>query len=136
MFTWKDFLSFLINYNSFTCGITKTTCVSLLHLMRAIAHASTRATSLMRVKNSTCHLRLWYSLSAKMQQRKWRTITSNLIVDHFSSTFVKLSLAWILHFYKWFYYKGKFLVRSEYYNEFGKYRPSSVSTILEPREST
>ena len=36
------------------------------------AHASTRTTSLMRVKNSTCHLCLWHLLSGTWQQRKWK----------------------------------------------------------------
>ena len=109
---------------------------SLLHLMPAIAraHASTRATSFMCVKNSTCHLCLWHLLSGTWQQRKWKREQTHQIVDHFSFTFVDLSLAWMLHFYQWLQIKRKFLVRSEYYDEFGIYQPSRVSTILEPRE--
>ena len=55
--------------------------ISLLHLIRAIArsHASTRATSLMRTKNSTRHFSLWYLLSGTFKWRKWkkRSETSN-----------------------------------------------------------
>ena len=75
----------------------------LLHLMCAIlrAHASTRATSLMRVKNSTHHLCfvtlvVW---DIGMKKIKEKTKTSNLIVDHFSLNFVnffKLSLNVVL----------------------------------------
>ena len=46
---------------------------SLLQLMRAItcAHASTRAPSLKRVKNSMCHFCL-SPLSGKLERRKWK----------------------------------------------------------------
>ena len=37
----------------------------------------------------------------------------------FSLTFVKLSLAWMLYFHVWLQNKGKFLVWTEYYNQFG-----------------
>ena len=88
---------------------------SLLHLMRAIAsaHASTRATSLMRVKNSMRHslrlmtLIIWDIGTKKMKER---TKTSNLTVDHFSLTFVSL----MLYFHVWLQNKGKCLVCSEY----------------------
>ena len=52
----------------------------------AHAHASTHATSLMRVKNSMHHLCLW-------NEENERTEKSNLIVDHFSLTFLNSSLA-------------------------------------------
>ena len=61
--------------------------VSLLHLMRAIAraHASKRATSLMRVKNSMRHTSAYgtYCLGhwKRKKQIKERAKTSNLIVD-------------------------------------------------------
>ena len=47
---------------------------SLLHLMRAItrAHASTRAISLMRVKNSIHHFCFWHLLSGTLERRKWK----------------------------------------------------------------
>ena len=45
----------------------------------------------------------------------------------FSLTFVNLYLAWMLYFYECLQNKGKFLVRSEYYNQFGIYQPSRVS---------
>ena len=73
----------------------------------------------------------WDNATKKMKER---TKASNLIVEHFSLTFVNLSLVWMLRFYEWLQNKEKFLVRSEYYNQFGIYRPSRVSTILEPRE--
>ena len=56
--------------------------------MRVIirAHASTRTTSLMRVKNSTCHFRFdTYSLKHWNEENE-RTKTSNLIVYQFSLT--------------------------------------------------
>ena len=59
----------------------------------ASVHASTHATSLMRVKNSMCHLGLWHLLSETMEQKIEGIKTSNLIVVHFSLTFVTLSLA-------------------------------------------
>ena len=40
----------------------------------------------------------------------------------------------MLLFYERLQNKRKFLVRSKYYSQFGIYRPSRVSTILEPRE--
>ena len=52
----------------------------------ARAHASTHGTSLMRVKNSMHNLCLW-------NEENERTEKSNLIVDHFSLTFLNLSLA-------------------------------------------
>ena len=73
-------------------------------------HASTHTTSLMHVKDSMHHLRLWHWLSGTLQQRKWKKEQkSNLIVGHFSLTFVKLSLASMLLFYEWLQNKGKFL---------------------------
>ena len=56
----------------------------------------------------------WDNVTKKMKER---TKTSNLIVDHFSLTFVNLSLAWMLYFYVWLQNNEKFLVRSEYYNQ-------------------
>ena len=49
---------------------------SLLHLMRAITHthASTRATSFTRVKNSMRHFCLWYLLSWVFEWRKWKKV--------------------------------------------------------------
>ena len=48
--------------------------ISLLHLMHVIAHPhpGTLATSLMRVKNSTCHFCLWHLLSGTLEWKKWK----------------------------------------------------------------
>ena len=59
---------------------------SLLHLMRAItrAHASTLASMLMRVKNSTRHFCLWRLLSGTLEWRKWKkdkTLNEMIIVN-------------------------------------------------------
>ena len=40
----------------------------------------------------------------------------------------------MLYFYEWLQNKRKFLVKSEYYNQFGICQASRVSTILEPPE--
>ena len=55
------------------------------------------------------------------KKMKERTKTSNLIVDFFSLTCVNLSLAWMLYFHVWCQNIGKFLVLSEYYNQFDIY---------------
>ena len=105
--------------------------------MCAIAHvdASSQSASLMHLKKSMCHFCLWHLLSGTSEQRKWKkTKTPNLIVDSFSLTFVNLSLAWMLYFHVWCQNIGKFLVLSEYYNQFDKYQPSCVS-FLEPQQS-
>ena len=60
-----------------------------------------------------------------------RIKTSNVIIDHFSLTVVNFSLAWMLYFHEWLQSKGKFLARSESFNQFGIYQPSYVSTIVE-----
>ena len=108
----------------------------LLDLMREIVrtHASTRATSLMRVKRAhatyvydTYCLRHW-------NKENERPIKSNLIADQFSLTFVNLSLAWMFYFHVWLQNKGKFLVWREYYNQFGTYQRSHVS-LFEPQQS-
>ena len=49
---------------------------------------------------------VWDNATKKMKER---TKTSNLIVDHFSLTFVNFSLAWMLYFYEWCQDKGKSL---------------------------
>ena len=105
----------------------------VLHLIRTITrtHNTTRATSLMCVKNSTGTLTVW---STAMKKMKERTKTSNLIVNHFSLILVNLLLAWMLYFYVWLQNKRKFLVWSEYYNQFGIYQPSGVF-LLEPWQS-
>ena len=72
---------------------------------------------------------VWDTGTKKMEER---TKTSNLIIDHFSLTFVNLSLAWMLYFHVWLQNKGKFLVWSEYYNQFGMY--PVYPRILEPRQ--
>ena len=64
---------------------------------------------------------------------KERTKTSNLVIDHFSLTFVNLSLAWMLYFHVWIQNMGKFLIWSEYYNQFGIHQPFRVSTYLRTR---
>ena len=80
-------------------------------------------------KNSTCHF-CWWHWGIGTKKMKERTRTSNLIADHFSLTFLNLSLAWMLYFHVWLENKGKFLVWSEYYNQFGIYQPSHVSMYL------
>ena len=97
--------SLLVLYYWFSCN--------LLRLMHAIActHTSTHATSLMLIKNCMHHLCLtlifWDIRTKKMKEK---TKKSNLIVDHFSLTFVNLLLAWILYFHVLLQNKGKFLV--------------------------
>ena len=45
--------------------------ISMMHVI-AHAHASTHATVLMCVKNSTCHFSLWHLLSGTLEWRKWK----------------------------------------------------------------
>ena len=108
---------------------------SLLHLMRAITliHASTRTTSLKRVKNSTRHFCLWHLLSGTLEQRKQKK-ELKLNTWSFSLTFANLSLAWMLYFHVWLQNKRKFLVWSECYNQFAIYQPSCAS-LLESLQS-
>ena len=100
---------------------------SLFHLMHAIvpAHTRTRTTTLFYDTYSVGH---WN------EEIKEKIRTSNLRVDHFSLTFVNLLLAWMLYFHAWHQNKGKFLVWSEYYDQFGIYQPSGVS-LLEPLQN-
>ena len=49
-------------------------------------------------------------------------------------TSVNPSLVWMFYFCIWLQNKGKFLVWSEYYNQFGIYQPSNVS-LLEPQQN-
>ena len=51
-----------------------------------------------------------------------------------SLTFVNPSLTWMLCFHIWLQNKEKFLVWSEYYNQFGIHQPFRVS-LLQPRQS-
>ena len=90
---------------------TQSSTSSLIHLMHAItqAHTSTCNTSLMHVKNSTCHFCLWH-LNRTVEEENERTKTSNYIVDNFSLTFVNLSLTWNLHFHVWLQNKRKILI--------------------------
>ena len=74
---------------------------------------------------------VWDIGTKKMRER---TNTSNLIDDHFSLTFVNHSPAWVLYFHVWLQNKGKFLVWSEYYNQFGIYNLPVYPRILEPRQ--
>ena len=73
---------------------------------------------------------VWDIGTKKVKENK----TSNLIVDCFSLTFANLSLAWMFYFHVWCQNMRKFLVLSEYYDQFDKYKPSCVS-FLEPRQS-
>ena len=59
--------------------------ISLVHLMRAIAHAhaSTRATSLMRIKDNTHHFLLWRLLSGTLKWRKSKKLNSWSFSFHF-----------------------------------------------------
>ena len=100
-------------------------------MMRAIAlaHVSTCVNSLMHVKNKMHHFCLWYLRKWKKEQK-----TSSLIVDHFSLTFVNLSLAWMLYFQIWLHNNKKLFVWSEYFDQFGIYEPSCMS-LLETRQS-
>ena len=70
-----------------------------------------------------------------LNEKNERTKTSNLIVNHFSLTFVNLLLTSMLYLHVWLKNEGKFLVWSEYYNQFGIYQPSCVS-LLEPQENS
>ena len=73
---------------------------SLLHLMHA--HASTLATSLIRVKNNSPILLITLVVwNIGMKKMKERSKTSNWTVNHFFSTFVNPLLAWMLNFYVW-----------------------------------
>ena len=76
--------------------------VSLLHLMRAIAcaHTSTRTISLMHVKIACTTVYGTYC-DMKLKKMTERPKTSNQIVDHFSLTFINLSLGWLLCFHLW-----------------------------------
>ena len=96
--------------------------------MRAIAHTSTRATSLMRVKNSTPPL-LFITLSGAFlmpqtvierneNERKIKNIKLNNYL--LSLTFGNLLLAWMLYFHVWLLNKRK--VWSECHNQFGIYQ--------------
>ena len=51
----------------------------LLHLMHATAcaHPSTRTSSLVHVRNGTCHFCLWPLLSRILEQRKWKNEQKN-----------------------------------------------------------
>ena len=64
---------------------------------------------------------------------KERLKTSNLIVDHFSVIYVNVLLALMLYFHVSLENKGKFLVWSEYDNQFGIYQTSCV--LLEPQQN-
>ena len=107
---------------------------SLIHLMCVIACAptSTRATSLMPVKMArTTSANDTFCLGHWNEENK-RTKTSNSIVYHFTLTFVNFSLT-LLYVHVWLQDKGKILIWSEYYNQFGIYQRSSVS-LLEPQQ--
>ena len=93
---------------------------SLHHLMHAIActQASTHITSLMHVKNSTCHFIYDTYCLGHWAKENERIKSSNLIVCGFSLTFVYLLLSWILYLHVWLQNIRKFFVWSEYYNWF------------------
>ena len=85
----------------YTLSLQTSIYKSLFHLMCAIAcaHASTCATSLMRVKiEHATSVYDTYCLGIWMKKMKERSETSNWIVHHFSLVFANLSLAWILCF--------------------------------------
>ena len=65
---------------------------------------------------------------------EWWRIYQLLLVGHFSLTFVNLSLAWMLYIHVWIQNNGKFVVWSEYYDQFGIYQLSRVS-LLELQQS-
>ena len=90
-------------------------CVSnLLHLMYAIAHASTCTTSLMHVKNSMIHVCLWHLLSGTLLGMKKMKQSKSIKLNNwsFSLIFVTFLFAWILYFHVlcvWLKNKGKIL---------------------------
>ena len=88
------------------------------------------------VMSNVCHVQWPAVISTPVGRKKIkeRTKISYSIVDHFSLIFVNLSLAWMLYFHVWLQNKGKFLVWSEYYNQFGIYQRSHAS-LLETRQS-
>ena len=101
----------------------------------ACAHPNTHATTLMCVKNSTPFLFMTLiALDTGAKKTKQRTKTSNLIVGHFTLTFVNFSIAWMLYFHVWLQNKEKFLVWDECYNQFVIYQPSCVS-LIEPQQN-
>ena len=53
----------------------------------------------------------------------------NWIVDHFSLTFVNLSLTLMLYFHLWLQINGKILMCREYYSQFGICKRSRVSLL-------
>ena len=88
----KNFFEFL--WNAQLCllfmNMSSYWWISRLHLMCAIAraHASTRTTSSMRVKNSMCHLCLWLLLPGTLEQRNERKNKNNRFNSyHFSLIF-------------------------------------------------
>ena len=95
----------------------------------------TCTTSLIHVKNSiTTSIYDAYYLGHWNEENERRAKTSNLIVDCFLLTFINLLWAWLLYFHVLLWNKGKFLVWSEYYNQFGIYQPSFVLPI-EPQQN-
>ena len=105
--------------------------------MRVIAraHASTRATSLMGLKNSTRHFCLCIYCLGYWNEENEKTKTSNWIDDHFPLTFANISFTWMLYIHVWFQNKGKILIWWEYYNQCGIYQRSRIS-LLEPRQNS
>ena len=83
---------------------------TVIHLMHVIActHASTCTTSLMCVKK-TC-TSVYHTCLGHWNEENERIKTSNRIVDHFSLTFVKLLLTWMLYFHIWLQNKRKILI--------------------------
>ena len=98
-------------------GKTPKLCIKALnsrffHSMCVIAcmHASTCTTSLMHAENNIPLLFMTVIVwDIGMKEMKERSKISNLMVDHFSLTFVNLSLAWMLYFHAWLQNKGKIL---------------------------
>ena len=105
--------------------------ISLLYLMCTIAraHAGTRTTSLICVKNSTRHFSLWHLLPGALERRKWKKenikFNSSSIFFNLCWPFVRLNVVLPC-------------MASEYgeilYSEFDIYQPSHVS-FLEPWQS-
>ena len=92
--------------------------------MRAIAsaHASTRATLFMHVKNSTRHFCYdTYCLGQWKEENERK-----------NKTFVNLSLAWMLYFYAWLQNEGKFLVWSIFLLEPWQSNFSNPETYSKP----
>ena len=104
------------------------TSLSIWHL-RSHVHPPAHAPIVWCMQKMACSISLYDTqcLEYWKGKLKERIKTSNLIVDHFPLIFVTLLLIWILYFHVWLQNKGKFLVWSKYYNQFGIYQLGGIS---------